>query len=134
MSEAKAAVRMSSEVTGIRDGGSPLAITVWAFYSAINDTELGRALLFLDPRVDWPNTIEGGRLRGRDAVRAYWRRLPAVLIPRIEVIGWQGAGDSTVVAELRQVYRDPAGVEIAHQHTRQAFRLEDRLIVRMDCR
>ncbi|MDQ2842107.1 MAG: nuclear transport factor 2 family protein, partial [Acidobacteriota bacterium] len=43
-------------------------------YAAFNARNIDAVLPALHPDVDWPNGWEGGRMRGRDAVRAYWTR------------------------------------------------------------
>jgi len=43
-------------------------------YEAFNDRDIDGALALMHPDVDWPNGMEGGRERGRLAVRAYWMR------------------------------------------------------------
>jgi hypothetical protein len=41
-------------------------------YEAFNARDLDGALAPMHPDVDWPNAIEGGRVHGHAAVRAYW--------------------------------------------------------------
>ncbi len=43
-------------------------------YDAFNRRDIDAALARMHPDVDWPNAWEGGRVHGRDAVRAYWER------------------------------------------------------------
>ena len=45
-----------------------------ALYRAFNDREIEAVLELMHPDVDWPNAWEGGRVHGREAVRAYWTR------------------------------------------------------------
>jgi ketosteroid isomerase-like protein len=39
-------------------------------YDAFNARDLDTALALMQQDVDWPNAIDGGRVRGHDAVRA----------------------------------------------------------------
>lgn len=41
---------------------------------AFNARHLDAALEGVHPDVDWPNAIDGGRLRGHEEVREYWTR------------------------------------------------------------
>jgi ketosteroid isomerase-like protein len=41
-------------------------------YEAFNAGDVEAVLTLMHSDVDWPNAIEGGRVHGRDAVRAYW--------------------------------------------------------------
>ena len=43
-------------------------------YRAFNEREIDAVLDVMHPDVDWPNAWEGGRVHGREAVRAYWTR------------------------------------------------------------
>ena len=45
-------------------------------YEAFNARDLDTALSLMHQDVDWPNAIDGGRVRGHDAVRGYWERHP----------------------------------------------------------
>ena len=52
-------------------------------YAAFNARDIDAVLARLDADVDWPNAWEGGRLRGREAVRAYWTRQWAAIDGRV---------------------------------------------------
>ena len=60
-------------------------------YAAFNARDVDAAVAILHPDVDWPNAFEGGRVRGRDSVRAYWvRQFDAIdpqLMPRVVADG-----------------------------------------------
>jgi hypothetical protein len=43
-------------------------------YAAFNRREIDAVLVWMRPDVDWPNGMEGGRVRGHEEVRAYWLR------------------------------------------------------------
>lgn len=48
--------------------------TLRAAYAAFDARDLDAAIALLHPDVDWANGWEGGRVRGRAAVREYWQR------------------------------------------------------------
>ncbi|CAM5544080.1 hypothetical protein SALBM311S_06493 [Streptomyces alboniger] len=52
----------------------------------------------LAPDVDWPNVLDGVRLRGHDEVRAYWARQFAAGHPlvRLEALRLDGDGEAVV--------------------------------------
>ena len=52
-------------------------------YDAFNARDVEAVLAGMHDDVDWPNAWEGGRVRGRDAVRAYWTRQFAEIDPRV---------------------------------------------------
>lgn len=43
-------------------------------YEAFNRRDIEGILSTMHPDVDWPNAIEGGRIKGRDGIREYWQR------------------------------------------------------------
>ena len=55
-----------------------------AAYEAFNIRDLDAAVALMHPDVDWPNAWEGGRVRGREAVRDYWRRQFEVISSSVE--------------------------------------------------
>ncbi|WP_406219033.1 nuclear transport factor 2 family protein [Streptomyces canus] len=90
----------------------------------------------LAPDVDWPNMLDGGRLHGREAVRAYWARQFAAGHPlvRLEWLGSDGlAGAVAVTVQLG--VRDASGERWTRETVEHVHRFgEDGLVVRMDVR
>ena len=43
-------------------------------YEAFNARDIEAVLVLMHPEVDWPNGMEGGRVRGHAGVREYWQR------------------------------------------------------------
>ncbi|WP_326665538.1 nuclear transport factor 2 family protein [Streptomyces canus] len=90
----------------------------------------------LAPEVDWPNMLDGGRLRGREAVRAYWARQFAAGHPlvRLEGLGPDGLAGAVVVT-VRLGVRDASGERWAGETVEHVYRFgADGLVVRMDVR
>jgi ketosteroid isomerase-like protein len=102
-------------------------------YEAINRGDIDAALALMRPDVDWPNTVEGGREHGREAVRAYWTRLFGLLVPQFDPLCVRPADDGRIVVHARLRFSDPAtGKPLAHQHVRHVFTWRDSLVARMD--
>jgi ketosteroid isomerase-like protein len=102
-------------------------------YAAFNRGEIEVALALMCNDVNWPNTVEGGRERGRKAVRAYWRRLFKLLVPNFDLLAVRddGRGRTIVHAHLR--FSDPAtGQPLAHQYVEHVFSWRGAKVVRMD--
>ena len=60
----------------------------------------------LAPDVDWPDVLDGTRLHGREAVRAYWARQFAAAHPLVRLEGLRLDHDGeAVVATVRQGLR-----------------------------
>jgi hypothetical protein len=90
----------------------------------------------LAPDVDWPNMLDGGRLDGREAVRAYWARQFAAGHPLVRLEGLRSDGlAGAVVVTVRLGVRDASGERWAGETVEHVYRFgEDGLVVRMDVR
>jgi SnoaL-like protein len=110
-----------------------LAMALPSAYESVNHGDIEAALSLMCPDVDWPNTVEGGREHGRDAVRAYWTRLFDLLVPRFDLLCVRAGGQDRVVVHAYQRFSDPAtDLPLAHQHVQHVFSLRNALIARMD--
>src|SRR5689334_4805683 len=81
-----------------------------AFYAAFNARDLPALMAGMAPDVDWANGMTGGRVHGRDAVRAYWEAQWLELDPRVEPTRVTAEPSGEVVVDVHQVVRDRAGV------------------------
>jgi hypothetical protein len=89
----------------------------------------------LAPEVDWPNMLDGGRLDGREAVRAYWARQFAAGHPLVRLEGLRSDGLAGAVVTVRLGVRDASGERWAGETVEHVYRFgEDGLVVRMDVR
>jgi ketosteroid isomerase-like protein len=80
--------------------------TLRATYRAFNDRDVDAVLERMRSDVDWPNAWEGGRLVGRDAVRAYWSRQFEEISSRVEPESFTEEPDGAVTVEVHQVVHD----------------------------
>ncbi len=102
-------------------------------YAAFNRRDIDTVLAAMHPVVDWPNAWEGGRVRGRAAVRAYWERQFKEISGRVEPVGFSEGDDGTVVVDVHQVVHDArSGELLTDRRVRHRYRFEDGLVVRMD--
>ena len=53
-------------------------------YSAFNQRDIDGALALMSEHVSWPKASEGGRVVGREEVRAYWTRQWKEFDPHVE--------------------------------------------------
>ena len=104
-----------------------------ALYRAFNEREIEAVLELMHPDVDWPNAWEGGRVQGREAVRAYWTRQFKEISGQVEPEAISEDPDGSITVEVRQVVRDTrSGDLISDSRIRHRYRFEDGLITRMD--
>ena len=104
-----------------------------AAYRAFNDRDIDAALELMHPDVDWPNAWEGGRVHGREAVRAYWTRQFEVISGQVEPEAFSEEPDGSVTVEVHQVVHDAqSGKLLSDSWVRHRYRLADGLVTRMD--
>jgi hypothetical protein len=105
-----------------------------AMYAAFNRRDADAVLARMQADVDWPNGMEGGRVHGRDAVRAYWSRQWAMIDPHVEPVGMEEDEAGAVVVDVHQVIRDLAGHLLKDQRVQHVYTFRGGLIERMDIR
>ncbi|TMK98331.1 MAG: nuclear transport factor 2 family protein [Actinobacteria bacterium] len=104
-----------------------------AAYEAFNARDLDAAVALMHPEVDWPNAWEGGRVRGREAVREYWHRQFAVISSKVEPCSFAQEPDGSITVEIHQVVHEAKGGGlISDSRVLHRYQLADGLVARMD--
>jgi PhnB protein len=103
-----------------------------ALYDAFNARDVDAILAALAHDVDWPNAWEGGRIRGREAIRAYWARQWAAIDPHVEAEAIAPLPDGRVAVEVHQTVRDLDGQVLSDSRVRHVYELRGGLVTRMD--
>jgi ketosteroid isomerase-like protein len=102
-------------------------------YRAFNDRDIDVVLGLMHPDVDWPNAWEGGRVHGREAVRAYWTRQFEEISGQVEPETISEEPDGSITVAVHQVVHDArSGELLSDSRVRHRYRFEDGLIMRMD--
>jgi hypothetical protein len=101
-------------------------------YAAFNSRDIDGALALMQPDVDWPNGMEGGREVGHDAVRAYWTRQWQLIDPHVEPVSIARDDEGRFVVDVHQLVRDVDGKLLVDQHVEHVYALREGLIERMD--
>jgi cation diffusion facilitator family transporter len=101
-------------------------------YAAFNARDIDAVLADLAPDVDWPNGWEGGRVHGRDAVRAYWERQFREIDAVVEPLEVTERADGTVAVDVHQVVRSASGEPLSDGRVQHVYTLRDGLVTRMD--
>jgi hypothetical protein len=87
----------------------------------------------MHPDVDWPNAWEGGRVEGREAVKAYWTRQFESISSRVEPQRFTRDEDGGISVDVHQVVHDAGtGVLISDSLVVHRWWLEGGKVVRMD--
>jgi ketosteroid isomerase-like protein len=103
-------------------------------YAAFNRRDIDRALTAMHSDVEWENGMEGGFVRGHDAVRSYWRRQWEVIDPRVEPMAFAEDEAGRIVVTVHQIVRNRAGILLSDQHVQHVYSLQDGLVCRMEIR
>lgn len=102
-------------------------------YEAFNRRDIESAIAGLHPDVQWPNGWEGGWLRGREAVRAYWLRQWQEIDPTVAPVDFSRPETNVVRITVHQVVCDLAGAITVDAHVIHTYHLDDEgLVLRMD--
>jgi ketosteroid isomerase-like protein len=101
-------------------------------YAAFNSRDVEAVLAHVHPDVDWPNAFEGGRVRGREAVREYWSRQFEQIDPHVDPEGFTATEDGRVAVGVHQVVRDLDGAIVAEGRVTHVYAIRDGLVERMD--
>jgi hypothetical protein len=108
------------------------ALVLRDLYAAFNARDIDAVLGSMTADVDWPNAWEGGRLRGREAVRDYWTRQWAELDPTVEPEGFAGRGEDVVAVDVHQVVRAPSGALLSDGRVIHVYGFRGDVVTRMD--
>jgi ketosteroid isomerase-like protein len=103
-------------------------------YQLFNNRNIDGALALMHPDVEWPNGMEGGYVRGREAVREYWRRQWRLIDPSVTPLSFHAEDDGRTRVEVHQVVRDLSGALISEQLVQHLYRLDNGLILHMEIR
>ena len=99
-------------------------------YRAFNQRDIDGALVHLAPGVDWPNAQNGGRVVGRDAVRAYWLKQWSEIDPRVEPLEIDlTPGGATV--RVDQLVKSLDGKILSNHRVEHVYTFDGPFITRM---
>src|SRR5436309_10785079 len=94
-------------------------------YDAFNRRDIDDTLALMQPDVDWPNVLKGGRLRGHEEVRKYWILQFATIDPHVEPESFIEGEDGRVVVEVHEVVRACSGALLADERVKHVYAFRD---------
>lgn len=100
--------------------------------TAINGRDFEAALALLHPDVDWQDIVNGGRLHGLAAVRAYWTQISDLFTTGASQITHRLIGDDRIAVRMLHSVTSKQGKAWGEDALTQVFTFRDGLIVRMD--
>jgi hypothetical protein len=101
-------------------------------YAAFNRRDIDAALAFMSETVDWPKASEGGRVVGKEQIRAYWTRQWAEFDPHVEPVEIIDQPAGVTEVKVHQLVKDLGGAVLSDQSVLHVYRIADGLIERMD--
>jgi hypothetical protein len=100
-------------------------------YSAFNERNIDGALALMSDNVNWPRASEGGRVVGKEEIRAYWTRQWREFDPHVEpmeVIDREGKTE----VRVHQVVKSLGGEVLSDGEVWHVYTIANGLIGRME--
>lgn len=101
-------------------------------YSAFNERDIDRALGLMTQDVRWPKASEGGKIVGKEEVRAYWTRQWGEFDPYVEPLAITEEEGGKVRVRVHQLVKNLAGNVLSDSEVFHVFSLENGLIAAMN--
>ncbi len=101
-------------------------------YSAFNRREIKSALELMTEDVSWPKASEGGKVVGKEEIRAYWTRQWGEFDPVVEPLEITEDAGGKLRVRVHQLVKSLHGDILADSEVLHVFTLKDGLIAAMD--
>ncbi|MBT9329740.1 nuclear transport factor 2 family protein [Paracidobacterium acidisoli] len=100
-------------------------------YSAFNRRDIDGALALMTEDVSWPRASEGGRVVGKEEIRAYWTRQWGEFDPRVEPLEISVEDGGRVRVRVHQLVRSLQGEVLSDSEVLHVFTVNNGLIAAM---
>jgi len=101
-------------------------------YSAFNRRDIDSALALMSENVSWPKASEGGRVAGKEEIRAYWTRQWKEFDPHVEPVEVIDREGSITDVKVRQIVKSLGGDVLSDSEVWHVYTIANGLIERMD--
>ena len=101
-------------------------------YSAFNKRDIDGALALMTQDVSWPKASEGGKVVGKEEIRAYWTRQWGEFDPHVEPLAMTGEDGGKTRVRVHQLVKSLQGDVLSDSEVRHAYTTANGLIERMD--
>jgi hypothetical protein len=103
-------------------------IVIEQAYSAFNKRDIDGALALMTEDVSWPKASEGGRVQGKEEIRAYWTRQWGQFDPHVEPLAITEGDGGKLRVRVHQLVKSLEGnvlsdSEVLHVFTVNAGRI-----------
>jgi hypothetical protein len=103
-------------------------------YSAFNRRDINAALALMSENVSWPKASEGGRVVGKEEIRAYWTRQWKEFDPHVEPLEMIDGGKNKTEVKVHQLVKALNGDVLSDSNVWHIYTIANGLIERMDIR
>jgi len=101
-------------------------------YAAFNQRNVDAALALMTENVSWPKASEGGRVVGKEEIRAYWTRQWQEFDPLVEPIEVIDREDGKTDVRVHQLVKSLGGEVLSDSEVWHVYTVANGLIERMD--
>lgn len=101
-------------------------------YSAFNKRDIDGALALMTEDVSWPKASEGGRVVGKEEIRAYWTRQWGEFDPYVDPLVITEGDGGKVRVRVHQLVRSLEGDVLADGEVLHVFTVKSGLIAAME--
>ena len=101
-------------------------------YSAFNRRDVAGALALMTHDVSWPKASEGGRVTGKEEIRAYWTRQWGEFDPHVEPLDITEEDGDKIRVRVRQLVRNLRGEVLSDSEVLHIFTMNGGLIAAMN--
>ena len=101
-------------------------------YSAFNKRDIDGALALMTQDVSWPKASEGGKVVGKEEIRAYWTRQWSEFNPHVEPLAITEEDGGRARVRVHQLVKSLEGDVLSDSEVLHVFTVNSRRIAAMD--
>src|ERR1700730_15716249 len=101
-------------------------------YSAFNERDIDGALALMTQDVSWPKASEGGKVVGKEEIRAYWTRQWGEFDPHGEPLEMTKEDEGKTRVRAPQIVKSLQGDVLSDSEVLHVFTVNSGLIAAMD--
>ncbi|MFZ0522752.1 MAG: nuclear transport factor 2 family protein [Candidatus Acidiferrales bacterium] len=101
-------------------------------YSAFNARNIDGALALMTQDVSWPKASEGGKIVGKEEIRAYWTRQWGEFDPHVEPLAMSEEDGGKIRVRVRQLVKSLQGDVLSDSEVFHVFTVSGGLIAAME--
>lgn len=101
-------------------------------YSAFNKRDIDGALALMTQDVTWPKASEGGKIVGKEEIRAYWTRQWGEFDPHVEPLAITEENGARIRVRVHQLVKSLEGDVLSDSEVFHVFTMSDGLIAAME--